>query len=64
MDIQPLPIRLKDLLDARKVESDRVEFQAGWHPPGVLRSICAFANDFHNHGVLPARLHESFSLIR
>ncbi|WP_159452254.1 hypothetical protein [Singulisphaera sp. GP187] len=26
MDIQPLPIRLADLLDVRKVESDRLNF--------------------------------------
>lgn len=50
MDIQPLPIRLKDLLDARKVESDRVEFKQGWNPSVVIPTICAFANDFHNYG--------------
>jgi ATP-dependent DNA helicase RecG len=34
------------------VESERVEFKASWRPettgPQVLRTICAFANDFHN----------------
>ena len=47
-----LPINLDDLLYCRSVESERVEFKASWDPattgPQVLRTICAFANDFHN----------------
>ena len=47
-----LPINLDDLLHCRGVESERVEFKASWDPlttgPQVLRSICAFANDYHN----------------
>ena len=47
-----LPINLDDLLRGRGVESERVEFTASWDPervgPQVLRTICAFANDFHN----------------
>ena len=47
-----LPVNLDDLLYCRSVESERVEFKASWDPattgPQVLRTICAFANDFHN----------------
>ena len=46
----PLPLSLADLLACRVVESDRLEFKEGWNPPAVFRSVCAFANDFHNHG--------------
>ena len=47
-----LPVRLDDLLHCRTVESARVEFKGGWHlgTTGfqVLKTLCAFANDFHN----------------
>ncbi len=47
-----LPINLDDLLHCRTVESARVEFKAAWHPGTtgyqVLRTLCAFANDYHN----------------
>ena len=47
-----LPVNLDDLLYCRSVESERVEFKASWDPattgPQVLRTIGAFANDFHN----------------
>ena len=47
-----LPINLDDLLHCRGVESERVEFKASWDErttgPQVLRTICAFANDYHN----------------
>ncbi len=47
-----LPINLDNLLHCRGVESERVEFKASWDPhttgPQVLRTICAFANDYHN----------------
>ena len=46
----PLPVSLADLLAAKKVESDRVEFKEGWNPPAIFRTVCAFANDFHNYG--------------
>lgn len=46
----PLPINIQDLLSARTVESDRIEFKAGWNPDAIYRSICAFANDFDNAG--------------
>ena len=47
-----LSINLDDLLHCRGVESERVEFKASWDPratgPQALRTICAFANDYHN----------------
>lgn len=45
-----LHINLEDLLSARTVESDRIEFKEGWNPDATYRSICAFANDFDNTG--------------
>ena len=46
----PLPLNITDLLTARTVESDRIEFKTGWNPDAIYRSICAFANDFDNIG--------------
>ena len=47
-----LPIDPAALLRARGVEWERVELKASWDPrttgPQVLRTICAFANDYHN----------------
>ena len=47
-----LPVNLDALLHGRGVESERVEFKASWDAattgPQVLRTICAFANDYHN----------------
>lgn len=45
-----LPINIKDLLSARTVESNRIEFKEGWNPDSIYRSVCAFANDFDNTG--------------
>lgn len=45
-----LPINMDDLFDPSVVESDRVEFKEGWNPDPIIRSICAFANDFQNLG--------------
>jgi len=45
-----LPININDLLTARAVEWERLEFKAGWKPQKVLHTLCAFANDFHNLG--------------
>lgn len=45
-----LPINIYDLLDNSVVESDRLEFKAGWNPEAILHTMCAFANDFHNFG--------------
>ena len=47
-----LPVNLDALLYCRGVESERVECKASWDPstagPQVLKTICAFANDYHN----------------
>lgn len=47
-----LSVNLDDLLHCRGVESERVEFRASWDEfttgPRVLRTIYAFANDYHN----------------
>ena len=47
-----LTINLDDLLHCRGVESERVEFKRSWNEhntgPQVIRTICAFANDYHN----------------
>ncbi|RLB51987.1 MAG: transcriptional regulator [Deltaproteobacteria bacterium] len=45
-----LPINLEDLLRQRTVEGDRIEYKAGWNPDPILRTLCAFANDFENLG--------------
>lgn len=47
-----LPINVDDLLRLQGVESARVEFKASWDEKSagsqVIRTICAFANDFQN----------------
>ena len=45
-----LHLNIEDLLSARTVESDRIEYKQGWNPDAIYRSICAFANDFDNIG--------------
>lgn len=45
-----LPINIEDLLNKRKVESNRIEFKAGWNPDKIYHSICAFATDLENIG--------------
>ena len=45
-----LHLNIEDLLSARTVESDRIEFKKNWNPDAIYRSICAFANDFDNTG--------------
>ena len=45
-----LPINLEDLLRQRHVEGERIEYKAGWNPDPVVRTLCAFANDFQNLG--------------
>jgi len=45
-----LPINLADLLRQRTVEGDRIEYKAGWNPDAIVRTLCAFANDFENLG--------------
>lgn len=45
-----LPININDLINARTVEWERLEFKEGWNPEKTLHTMCAFANDFHNLG--------------
>ncbi|MCM1039397.1 MAG: putative DNA binding domain-containing protein [Ruminococcus sp.] len=45
-----LEIGIEDLLNKRKIESDRIEFKTGWNPDDVYHSVCAFANDYNNDG--------------
>jgi len=45
-----LPISTESLLAKHIIESDRIEFKRDWNPEVVLRSLCAFANDFQNFG--------------
>jgi len=45
-----LPINLDDLLRQRTVEGERIEYKKGWNPDPIVRTLCAFANDFENLG--------------
>lgn len=45
-----LEISVEDLLNKRKIESDRIELKAGWNPDDIYHSVCAFANDYNNDG--------------
>jgi predicted HTH transcriptional regulator len=45
-----IPINIEDLLNKRKIESNRIEFKTGWNPVSIYHSICAFANDIDNLG--------------
>lgn len=45
-----LPINIEDLLNKRKVESNRIEFKASWNPDKIYHTICAFATDIENTG--------------
>ena len=47
-----LPVNVDDLVRGRAIESARVEFKASWNPDPtgfqVLKTVCAFANDYQN----------------
>ena len=45
-----LPINIEDLLNKRKVESNRIEFKARWNPDKIYHTVCAFATDLENTG--------------
>lgn len=45
-----IPVNIQELLDARVVESTRIEYREGFDPAAILRTICAFANDIDNTG--------------
>ena len=48
--VMELHINIDDLLSARTVESERIEYKSGWNPDAIYKTICAFANDFENIG--------------
>jgi len=43
-------VGIEDLFSGNVVEGTRMEFKKGWNPPTIMRSVCAFANDFENEG--------------
>ncbi len=43
-------LSIEDLLSGQIVEGSRMEFKTGWNPGSVMRTVCAFANDFENEG--------------
>ena len=45
-----LPIKIEDLLNKLKVESNRIEFKMGRNPTSIYHSVYAFANDFNDLG--------------
>lgn len=45
-----MPINIKNLINFRVMEFNRVEFISGWNPTPIIHSICAFANDIDNVG--------------
>lgn len=45
-----VPISVEKLLEGRIVESNRIEFKAGWNPESIVHTVCAFANDIDNIG--------------
>ena len=49
-DAMELEMDVEDLLNKRKLESDRIEFKTGWNPDDIYHSVCAFANDYNNDG--------------
>jgi len=45
-----LPINISDLIHARRVENERIEYKKGFDPLDVMQAMCAFANDINNWG--------------
>ncbi len=46
-----LPVNLDDLIHARTIESNRLEFKGNWSDPikaATVRTVCAFSNDLLN----------------
>ena len=46
----PLHLNINNLLSARTVESERIEYKESWNPDAIYRTICAFANDVEHTG--------------
>lgn len=45
-----LPINIEDIVNAKTVESVRIEFKRGWNPEEVIHTVCAYANDINEYG--------------
>jgi ATP-dependent DNA helicase RecG len=45
-----LPINIEEMINGKTVEWERIEFRKGWNPERIIRTICAFSNDFNNWG--------------
>jgi ATP-dependent DNA helicase RecG len=45
-----IPTNIEKLLSGSIIEGTRIEFKEGWNPRTILRTVCAFANDFENEG--------------
>jgi len=45
-----IPVNIEELLSEKIIEGSRLEFKKGWNPTPILRTICAFANDFDDEG--------------
>ncbi|NII27588.1 hypothetical protein HB364_21070 [Pseudoflavitalea sp. X16] len=45
-----IPINIDDLVNAKTVESVRIEYKRGWNPEEVIHTMCAFANDINEYG--------------
>ena len=43
-------VSIEQLLSGNVVEGTRMEFKEGWNPVSIMRTVCAFANDFQNEG--------------
>ena len=41
-----IPIYIETVLSGTVVEGTRLELKEGWNPKTVIRTVCAFANDF------------------
>ena len=39
------PINIEELLNKRKVKSNRIEFKASWIPDKIYHTMCVFATD-------------------
>ena len=45
-----IPVNIKELINQKVVESNRIEFKESFNPAAIIRTICAFANDVDNIG--------------
>ena len=45
-----LPVNLEDLFRPPRVEGGRIEYKVGRNSSAIVRTLCAFANDYENLG--------------